>query len=332
MKSTNSRRTVIVGIFIFLGLVILILTILTLGSQRKTFERSIIIKSIFENVNGLQKGNNVWFSGVKVGAIKQVYITGKGQVEVDMSILQDSKQYIRKDAKAKISADGLIGNKIIEIYGGTLKSGEIESGDILVTDGLLSTDAMMNTLSKNNENLLQITNDFKVISRRLVEGKGAIGKLLTDETMVDQINATTLTLQNAARNLQTLSSNVSAYTSKLNNKGSLANDLVTDTVIFSRLSSTVSQLQEVANSSKAAINNLEKAGNTLNNGLNDKNSPVGMLLNDEQSANRIKITLQNLQSASKKLDEDLEAIRHNFLFRGFFRKKARNEKTDSIVN
>lgn len=332
MKSTNSRRTVIVGIFIFLGLVILILTILTLGSQRKTFERSIIIKSIFENVNGLQKGNNVWFSGVKVGAIKQVYITGKGQVEVDMSILQDSKQYIRKDAKAKISADGLIGNKIIEIYGGTLKSGEIESGDILVTDGLLSTDAMMNTLSKNNENLLQITNDFKVISRRLVEGKGAIGKLLTDETMVDQINATTLTLQNAARNLQTLSSNVSAYTSKLNDKGSLANDLVTDTVIFSRLSSTVSQLQEVANSSKAAINNLEKAGNTLNNGLNDKNSPVGMLLNDEQSANRIKITLQNLQSASKKLDEDLEAIRHNFLFRGFFRKKARNEKTDSIVN
>lgn len=332
MKSTNNRRTVIVGIFIFLGLVILILTILTLGSQRKTFERSIIIKSIFENVNGLQKGNNVWFSGVKVGAIKQVYITGKGQVEVDMSILQDSKQYIRKDAKAKISADGLIGNKIIEIYGGTLKSGEIESGDILVTDGLLSTDAMMNTLSKNNENLLQITNDFKVISRRLVEGKGAIGKLLTDETMVDQINATTLTLQNAARNLQTLSSNVSAYTSKLNNKGSLANDLVTDTVIFSRLSSTVSQLQEVANSSKAAINNLEKAGNTLNNGLNDKNSPVGMLLNDEQSANRIKITLQNLQSASKKLDEDLEAIRHNFLFRGFFRKKARNEKTDSIVN
>lgn len=332
MKSTNNRRTVIVGIFIFLGLVILILTILTLGSQRKTFERSIIIKSIFENVNGLQKGNNVWFSGVKVGAIKQVYITGKGQVEVDMSILQDSKQYIRKDAKAKISADGLIGNKIIEIYGGTLKSGEIESGDILVTDGLLSTDAMMNTLSKNNENLLQITNDFKVISRRLVEGKGAIGKLLTDETMVDQINATTLTLQNAARNLQTLSSNVSAYTSKLNDKGSLANDLVTDTVIFSRLSSTVSQLQEVANSSKAAINNLEKAGNTLNNGLNDKNSPVGMLLNDEQSANRIKITLQNLQSASKKLDEDLEAIRHNFLFRGFFRKKARNEKTDSIVN
>lgn len=323
MKTSSNRRTVIVGIFILLGLAILILTILTLGSQRKTFSSSIPIKAYFENVNGLQKGNNIWFSGVKVGTIKKVYITGKGKVEVDMNILDESKQFIRKDAKAKISTDGLIGNKIIEIYGGSSKAGQIEPGDVLQTDDLLSTDAMMNTLSKNNDNLLQITNDFKIISGRLVEGKGTIGKLLTDETMINQINATTATLQKAAQNLQTLSSNVADYTSRLNDKGTLAYDLVTDTVIFNRLRATIAQLQEVANSSKAAIGNLEKAGNTLNEGLNDKNSPLGMLLNDEASAKNIKITLQNLQSASKKLDEDLEAIQHNFLFRGFFKKKAK---------
>lgn len=331
MKSTNNRRAVIVGIFILLGLAILIITILTLGSQRKTFEKSITIKSFFENVNGLQKGNNIWFSGVKVGIIKKVLITGKGQVEVDMNIEQHSKQFIRKDAKAKLSTDGLIGNKIIEIYGGTLTSGEIESGDILATDKLLSTDAMMNTLSQNNDNLLRITNDFKIISSRLVKGEGSIGKLLTDETMVNQINATILTLQNTAGNLERLSHNVSAYASKLSNKGTLANDLVTDTVIFSRLRATVSQLQQVANTSQAAISNLENAGNTLNNGLKDKSSPIGMLLNDEQSANNIKITLQNLQSASKKLDEDLEAIQHNFLLRGFFKKKAKQEKAASRI-
>ncbi len=331
MKSTNNRRAVIVGIFILLGLAILVITILTLGSQRKTFERSITVKSFFDNVNGLQKGNNIWFSGVKVGTIKKVIITGRGQVEVDLSIDQHSMQFIRKDAKAKLSTDGLIGNKIIEIYGGTLKSGEIEEGDILGTDKLLSTDAMMNTLSQNNDNLLQITSDFKTISRRLVKGEGSIGKLLTDETIINQINATTITLQSAARNLERLSSHVSDYTSKLNNKGTLANDLVTDTVIFSRLRATVTELQEVANTSKLAIGNLEDAGNTLNKGLNDKNSPIGMLLNDEQSAGKIKITLQNLQSASKKLDDDLEAIQHNFLLRGFFKKKARQEKANSRV-
>src|SRR5665647_613190 len=226
MKTTNNKRAAILGIFIFLGLAIFILAVLTLGSQKKTFEKSITVSSFFDDVNGLQKGNNIWFSGVKVGTIKKVNLTGKGQVEVDMNIEQHSRQFIRKDAKAKISTDGLIGNKIIEIYGGTLQAGEIESGDLLGNTKLLSTDAMMNTLSKNNDNLFQITSDFKLISSHLVEGKGAIGKLLTDETMVNQINATTLTLKRAAQNLEKLSENVAAYTARLNTKGSLSNDLV----------------------------------------------------------------------------------------------------------
>ena len=328
MKSTSSRRTIIVGIFIFLGLAIFIIAILTLGSQKKTFERAITVKSFFDDVNGLQKGNNIWFSGVKVGTIKSVTLTGEGHVEVDMNIEQHSRQFIRKDAKARISTDGLIGNKIVQIYGGTLQAGEIESGDLLGNHTLLSTDEMMATLAKNNDNLLAITNDFKIISSGIVAGKGSIGKLLTDETMANQINATTLTLQKASINLERLSANVSAYTSKLNNKGTLANELVTDTVIFSKLRTTVSQLQEVAVTSQNAINNLQTAGNTLNNGLNNKNAPIGMLLNDEKSAANIKLILKNLQSSSKKLDEDLEAIQHNFLLRGYFRKKARNQPAD----
>jgi phospholipid/cholesterol/gamma-HCH transport system substrate-binding protein len=59
-----------------------------------------------------------------------------------------------------------------------------------------------------------------------------------------------------------------------------------------------------------------------------------MLLHDEQAASNLKITLQNLQSGTKKLDEDLQAIQHNFLFRGFFRKKAKREQAaaaDSVI-
>ncbi|MDP4284994.1 MAG: MlaD family protein [Bacteroidota bacterium] len=334
MKVTNNIRAVILGIFILIGLAIFILTILTLGSQKKTFDRSITIKSYFDNVNGLQKGNNIWFSGVKVGTIRKVTLTGKGKVEVDMNIDEQSRQFIRKDAKARISSDGLIGNKIIEIYGGTLQSEEIEPGDLLGNQKLISTDEMMNTLSKNNDNLLAITNDFKIIGNRIVQGKGSIGKLLTDETLINQINATTLTLKRASMNLEKISADVSAYTSKLNKKGSLANDLVTDTIIFNKLRSTVSQLQEVASKSKEVINNLNTAGNSINNGLNNKNVPIGMLLNDENSATNIKVILQNLQSSSKKLDEDLEAIQHNFLLRRFFRKKAKNEPTvtDTTTN
>lgn len=329
MKSTNNKRAIIIGIFIFLGLAILIITILTLGSQHKTFEKSVTVKAIFDDVNGLQKGNNIWFSGVKIGTVKRISISGNAKVEVSLDIEEHSHQFIRKDAKAKISTDGLIGNKIVVIYGGSLQVPEVESGDVLGIEKLLSTDEMMATLAKNNDNVLEITNGFKVISKRLVDGQGTLGKLMTDETMINNLNATTVTLKRTVLNLEKLSTNVAAYTAKLSAKGSLANDLVTDTVIFGRLRSTVQQLQQVAETSKGVVDNLKTSTNTLNDGLNNKNAPVGMLLHDEQAATNIKITLENLQSGTKKLDEDLEALQHNFLLRGFFRKKARNEKADS---
>ncbi len=128
MKATSNRRAIIVGIFIFIGLGIFILAVLTLGNQQKTFQKSVTVKAVFDDVNGLQKGNNVWFSGVKIGTIKQVTLAGNEKVQVTINIEEKSKQFIRKDAKAKVSSDGLIGNKIIVIYGGTLQTAGIEQG------------------------------------------------------------------------------------------------------------------------------------------------------------------------------------------------------------
>ncbi|MEP6926888.1 MAG: MlaD family protein [Ginsengibacter sp.] len=331
MKSTNNKRAIIVGIFIFLGLAIFIIAVLTLGSQHKTFEKSISISATFDDVNGLQKGNNIWFSGVKIGTVKKISLSGNAKVVVTMNVEEHSHQFIRKDAKAKISSDGLIGNKIVVIYGGSLQSPEVETGDVLGIEKLAGTEEMMSTLAKNNDNVLEITNGFKVISKRLVDGQGTIGKLMTDETMVNNLNATTVTLKRASLNLEKLSVNVAAYTAKLGAKGSLANDLVTDTVIFNKLKSTVLQLQQIAETSKGVVDNLKTSTNTFNDGLNNKNAPAGMLLHDEQAATNIKLTLKNLQSGTKKLDEDLEALQHNFLLRGFFRKKAKNEKADSTM-
>lgn len=335
MRLTGSRRAVIVGIFIFLGLAIFIITVLTLGSQKKSFGDSVRLKSFFDNVNGLQKGNNIWFSGVKVGTIKQITIIGNGKVEVDMNVEEKSAGFIRKDAMAKLSTDGLIGNKIIEIYGGTPQSPQISQGDTLSGEKLLSTDAMMKTLSKNNDNILAITNDLKSITGGIAQGKGSIGKLLTTDDLSDNLNNTVLTVQRASQNLERLSANISNYTSSLNNKGSFANELVTDTVIFSKLRGTMTQLQNVAENASEVIDNLKTTTTTLNNSLSNKNAPAGMLLSDEKAANGIKATLQNLQSASKKLDEDLEAVQHNFLFRKYFKKKAKEDTRvvlDTLVN
>ncbi len=326
MRSTGNRRAIIVGIFIVIGLAIFIWAVLTLGSQKNTFERSIGVKTFFQNVNGLQKGNNIWFSGVKVGTIEDVFIIGTGKVEVDMNINEKSVPYIHKNAKAKLSTDGLIGNKIIEIYGGTAQSPQISEGDVLNNDELLSTDEMMATLSKNNDNLLEITNNLKVVSAQMAEGKGSVGKLLKDETFANELIKTVGILKSASANVQQLTANVNQYTARLNDSGTLANDLVSDTVIFSRLRTTVGKLQEMADKSNEVISSLQGAANTVNEGLKNPNTPAGMLLGDEKTAASLKVTMQNLQSASVKLNDDLEAVQHNFLLRGFFRKKAKAEK------
>ena len=188
---------------------------------------------------------------------------------------------------------------------------------------------MMSTLSKNNDNLLAITDNLKIISNKMAEGQGSVGKLLNDETFADELTKTIVTLKNASVNLQQLSANVSHYTARLNDCGTLANDLVSDTVIFSKLRSTVSQLQQVADKSNDVISSLQGAANTVNEGLKNPNTPAGMFLGDEKTAAGLKATMQNLQSASVKLNDDLEAVQHNFLLRGFFKKKAKAEKANN---
>ncbi len=329
MKSTKNTRAFIVGIFIFLGIAIFVVTILTLGGQQKTFQKSIVVTAIFDDINGLQKGNNIWFSGVKIGTVKKISFHGNSQVQVDMNIDEASKQYIQKNAKARISSDGLIGNKIIVIYSGAKKSPPVENGDMLEVEKVASSDEMMSTLQANNQNLFAITTDFKSISKKISEGKGTVGKLLTDETLVRELQTTMVMLRQASSNAQRLSLNVADYAAKLQKKGTLANDLITDTTIFARLKETSSQIEEVSHRAGTIVNNLTATTEGINRSLQNPNTPAGLLLHDESAGADMRITLHNLQTSSIKLDEDLEAVQHNFLLKGFFKKKAKKEAEEN---
>lgn len=322
---TKNRRAIIVGLFIFLGLTIFIVGVLTLGGQNKTFVKKIAVRTIFDDVSGLQAGNNVWFSGVKIGTVKRMGFHGNSQVEVIMSLEEKAQSYIRKNAKAKISTDGLIGNKIIVIYGGTMQAAPIEDGDNLGIEKAINTDDMMSTFQANNQNLLAITNDFKDISKKLRNGQGSVGKLLTDEALINNLESTLTSLRKASLNTEHITASVYDYTAQLHKKGGLANDFVTDTAVFSNVRATVSQLREIADTAGVLTNNLKKVSNEISN---NPNSPIGLLLHDEETAASLKTTVKNLATSSQKLDENMEALQHNFLLRGFFRRKAKKEKEE----
>ena len=319
MKESPNKRAVIVGMFVLIGVLILLAGILTVGNLHTTFTKKMKVTAVFDDVNGLLPGSNIWFSGVKIGTVKTLSFSGKSKVQVEMNIDEASQQYIRKDAMVKIGSDGLIGNKILIIYGGTVDAGEVNEGDTLRVATVLSTEEVMSTLQQNNKNILAITNDFKIISKRLVNGEGTLGKLMTDESVYDNINATTKSLQQASVKAQELMASLAEFTSKLDDEGTLMNDLVTDTVMFQNMSESIEKLQQMADSAAVMVNNLKAASE-------DPNSTVGVLLHDEESGAHLKATIKNLEESSVKLNEDLELLQDSFLLKGAKKRKEKEEK------
>lgn len=319
MKNSPNKRAVIVGVFVLIGLIFLVLGILLIGNLNETFKRKIEVVSLFNDVSGLQVGNNIWFSGVKVGSISHLQFYAESKVKVDMKIEVSSVPFIRQDAFVKLGTDGLIGNKILIIYGGTLEASPVDSGDTLRVEKTVSSEDMINTLQENNKNLLSITTDFKVISQKIASGEGTIGKLLNDEAVYTNLNAATLSLQNTAAQAQKLMSSLTIFSEGMNKKGSLSHELTSDTTVFNSVKSSVVRLQQVADTASIFIHNLKEISS-------NSQTSLGVLLHDEETGARLKQTIINLETSSQKLDQDLEAAQHNFLLKGFFKKKQREKR------
>ena len=308
-EPSKSKRGIAVGFFIILGLIFLLAGVLTIGNLHSTFQRKFTLISIFEDVNGLRAGNNIWFSGVKVGTVKRLEFYGKSQVKVVLNVEKEAQKYIRKDAKVKISSDGFIGNKILVIYGGTPSLPEVEDGDMLGNEEQVSTETMLETLQKSNLNILALT-------EKLSKGEGTLGKLINSDSVYNSIAAASRSIEAASANANVLLASLRQYSAKLNQEGTLANDLATDTVVFSSLRNSVLRLQNIADTAKIFVDNLKTASE-------NPKTPVGVLLHDEQAGASVKASITNLESGTKKLDEDLEALKSSFLLRRYFKKQQK---------
>jgi phospholipid/cholesterol/gamma-HCH transport system substrate-binding protein len=320
MEEKKGRREVVVGFFIILGLIFLISGVLIIGNLTGTFKKKINVITLFDDVGGLQAGNNVWFSGVKIGTIKDLQIT-QSKVKVVMNIEHQAQAYIRKNSKVKLSSEGFIGNKILVIFGGSTRSPEIQNGDTLQAEKTFSSEEMINMLQDNNKNLLAITTDFKELSNDLMNGKGTIGKLLTDEALYNNLKSISQSLQSTSNHAQNLVKSLAQFSEGLNKKGTLANELTTDTTVFKSIRSSASKLSQMSDSASTMVSNLKRASLS-------KSTPLGVLLNDQESGESLRRIISNLETGSKKLSEDLEALQHNFLFRGYFRKKEKEKEKE----
>ena len=321
MATSGNKLSVIVGVFVLIAIIIFVAGIFILGGKQKRFERTILVKAIFDNVSGLKIGNNVWFSGVKIGTIKDIKFSGTSQVAVTMKLEEDVKKYIHKDSKARLGSESLIGNKIIEVYGGNPNGPVVEENDLLEVEKSLETSEIMATLQENNKNLVKITGDLKKVSGEILNGKGMVGTLLTDSLLANNFRSIVHNLHQTTVSTALATGQLTQFTAKLNNKNGLANKLMTDTVVFSNFNASVANLKQTTYNASLITDTLKKASRQFTS----NKSAIGVLLNDEKVAGQLRNTMGKIETTSVKLDDNMEALQHNFLLRGYFKKKARNE-------
>jgi len=318
---TNERkRALTVGLFVLIGLVILVAGILVLGTMQNKFSKNLVVTTHFNDVKGLKVGNNVWFSGVKVGIVTEITFQSIDDVKVVMHIAEKASEFIRADVLAKLGSDGLIGNAIVSLVGGSGEAPPIADGGVIQSTSGRDTDSMFATLQTNNENLVEITQNLAILSRQMVEGKGTVGALMTDQDLALSLKKSVNVLGSVMEEVNRSTADLSALMHKLNGNQGLIHELTTDTIVFANLRTSAAQLQEVTQAAATLMESL----NETSTRLNDKDNVVGLLTNDPQTASEIKQILHNLNASSAKLDENMKALQSNFLFRGYFRKKAKS--------
>lgn len=295
MDTHSQNFKVRLGLFIAGGLTIFVIAIFIIGKQQNLFNPVFKVTTNFFNVSGLQVGNNVRFSGINVGTVDNIKIINDSTVQVDLLIRKNVQQFIKADSEAGISSEGIIGDRVIMISQGSFDAPMAEDGQLIASIEPIETDEIMANLQSSAVNADVITKQLAEIMVNINTGEGVIGRLIQDSTMAENINMTIANLKKSSEGID-------------------------ETIEMTRVNlfEFMEKLQLTVATTETATLALGEIMTKINSG----EGTLGMLIQDTTVSNTLNRTLINLELSSEKLDENMEALQHNFLFRRYFRKKA----------
>lgn len=190
MKITQSQK-IKIGLFTALGLLVLVAGVFFIGNQKSLFSSTFKLKGVFNNVNGLQVGNNVRFAGINVGVVDEIQIINDTAVRVDLMVNSNVKKFIKRDSKMNIGSDGLMGDKLVTILpGGANTTQMVEEGSQIAAVNPMDMDKVMNRLGKIADNTGNLIESLSSIVGKIDKGKGSIGKLLNSDKMATDLEGT----------------------------------------------------------------------------------------------------------------------------------------------
>jgi phospholipid/cholesterol/gamma-HCH transport system substrate-binding protein len=321
----SQRKDIIrLGIFVLSGFVVLIIALFLVGNNQHLFGTHYILRAHFKNVSGLRDGNNVRYAGVEVGTVKELEIINDTILEVTMLIEQKMKKVIRKNTLASLGADGLMGNKVVNLLPQQGNSDFAEEGDILASRKALEFDDILRTLDGTTQNI-------NVISEGLIESVAKINKseglwkLLSDSTLAISVRKASKNLQNATANAEIMTRDVREMIADVKAGKGPAGAVLRDTMMVNNLKSTLSQLEQVANQAGTLAATLDTITQQINKDIQEGPGPVYTVLKDTAVAGNISRSLSNIEKGTESFNQNMEAAKHNFLFKGYFKKQEKEK-------
>jgi phospholipid/cholesterol/gamma-HCH transport system substrate-binding protein len=304
MNNHNPKFKARLGLFIAGGTMLFFLAIFLIGKQKNLFNPVFKLTSTFKNISGLQVGNNIRFAGIIVGTVDDIRIINDSSVMVDMSIKKNVNQFIKSDCTVTIGSEGLIGDKLMIITQGSVDAPLAKNGQQLASKDPVELDAIMSNLQETAVNAQAISKQIETLMVNLNSNKGMLGRLMTDSSLVHNLDQTLTSLKNSSRGLDE------------------SMNLVTKNLLTS--------LQVSAANTETSSKQLAEIMLKINSG----DGTLGRLINDTTIIQNLEQIMVNLKKGSESLDEDLNAAKENILLREYFKKKEKEaeiERNDSLA-
>lgn len=299
------------GLFTVSGLAFLVLTLYLIGRNQQLFRSSIQVKVFFRNAGGVVPGNNVRYAGIQAGTVKSVKLINDTTIEFQLLLDKKTSAHILNNSIASIGTEGLIGNKVVNILPGSGSASPIQDGDQLQIKKTTDTEAMLETLSQTNQNALLLSTELvKTITR--INNSSTLWKILEDSSLSGSIKISLYNIQKASANTQVVTEELGEFIHSLKQGDGLAHDLVYDTTISGQLSRTMEQLENTSRQAEELTTKVNEFANTV--------------VSDTSITGSLHRSLFNIEQSTARFNENMLALQHNFLLKGYFRKKEKKER------
>lgn len=324
MKKSNSHK-IKLGLFIIISSLFLIIALYFIGNRQNLFSKNFKISAVFNNVNGLILGNNVRYSGINVGTVKNIHMINDTTICVDMHIDYKFLKHLKKNAVAGISSDGLVGSMVINIAPEKEFAPPLNPGDTIKSYSKISTNDMLETLNTTNDNISLLTSDLLKITTSIKTGDGTLSMLINDPEMATNLKTTVKNLKTASSSASNSLNEFNKIIKSINYNESMAAVLLSDSITALQMKSIITNLDKSSTGMDASVSTI----NELLKSLKTSEGSLNYIIKDTLLVKNIDETVKNIKDGSLKLNENLEALKHNFLFRGYFKKIERQKAKEA---